>query len=79
MVSPEITSDTFFFFFPRVFLPQQLWHLARFDHVGARLGKVHINQKCIVDVMAALFLEKARLKGISCAQTGSPLLQAFDA
>lgn len=64
MVSPEITSDTFCFF-PQVFLPQQLRHLARFDHVGARRGKVHINQKCIVDVMAALFLEKARLKGIS--------------
>lgn len=43
------------------------------------MRRAAIIQKCIVDVMVALFSEKTHLKGISDVQTGSLLLQPFDA
>lgn len=53
--------------------PRLLWWLQ------SSTRRARIIQKCIVDVMVALFSEKAHLKGISDVQTGSLLLQPFDA
>lgn len=42
------------------------------ENLAASREKCKSVRKCIVNAMAALFLEKAHLREISCVETGSP-------